>query len=105
MLLLLQFMNLKWSIPAAPQHTTYNLIVLAAGVAVGALLGVLFAPDKGCVTRKKINEQGKKMAEELKEKINKGKEGFTNLAEDLQSSVKENLQDFVKHVPFRNVVD
>jgi gas vesicle protein len=41
-----------------------------AGVAAGALIGILFAPDKGSSTRKKIVHKGEDYVENLKEKIN-----------------------------------
>lgn len=46
------------------------LLGVLAGVAVGATLGILFAPDKGTVTRKKISQKGQDYAEELKDKFN-----------------------------------
>jgi gas vesicle protein len=39
------------------------------GLAVGALLGVLFAPDKGSVTRGKIKTKGKDYANDLQDKL------------------------------------
>ena len=42
---------------------------LVAGVAVGATLGVLFAPDKGSKTRRKIMNRGGDYADEVKEKF------------------------------------
>ena len=81
------------------------ITALAAGIAVGALLGILFAPDKGTETRKKINEQGKKLADDLKEKLNKGKDEFNDLKEDISHAVKEKVQDFTKQGMFRNIVD
>jgi gas vesicle protein len=83
------------------------LTALAAGVAVGALLGVLFAPDKGTETRKKINDQGKKLADDLKEKLNKGKNDLNDLKEEISHTVKEKVQEFTKQGQgmFRNVVD
>lgn len=53
------------------------LLGVLAGVAVGATLGILFAPDKGSVTRKKIAAKGDDYAEGLEEKFNELIEGVT----------------------------
>lgn len=70
------------------------LAAVAAGIAAGAVLGILFAPDKGTETRRKISEQGKKIAEGIKVKLNKGKEKFNDLKEDIEQKVKEKMEEF-----------
>ena len=39
------------------------------GVAVGAALGILFAPDKGSVTRKKLTKSGGDLLDDMKSQI------------------------------------
>lgn len=65
------------------------LVALAAGIAAGAVLGVLFAPEKGAETRKKILDQGKKMSDDVKNKFNKGMEKLNDLKDGLKEKVEE----------------
>lgn len=43
---------------------------LLIGTAVGAAIGILFAPAKGTETRKTISEKGEDFTETMKEKFN-----------------------------------
>ena len=60
-------------------NTGKILTALAVVAAAGAIVGILFAPDKGNETKRKINIQGKKIAGEVKNKFRKGKEKFNDL--------------------------
>lgn len=70
------------------------LAALVGGLATGLIIGVLLAPDKGSETRRKINEQGKKMADDLKDKFNNGKAKFCDIKEDIEQTLKEKVKDF-----------
>ncbi|MBS1510298.1 MAG: YtxH domain-containing protein [Bacteroidetes bacterium] len=66
-----------------------------AGVAAGAILGILFAPDKGSETRKKINEQGKKFAGSVKDGFLKGKEKFNAMKDEFEDALNEKAGQLV----------
>jgi gas vesicle protein len=51
-------------------NNTLKIVVGAAvGVAAGTALGILFAPEKGSELRKKIADQGKKIIDNIKDKL------------------------------------
>jgi len=60
-----------------------------AGAAVGSILGILFAPDKGTETRKKITETGEDVTDSLKTKFN----DFIDGIRDTYQGVKDDAED------------
>ena len=59
---------------------------LLAGVAAGALAGILFAPAKGADTRKKMQQKGTNYADDLKDKLN-------NLSGSLKNNYEKMFQN------------
>jgi len=71
------------------------LLGLLGGVAAGALLGILFAPDKGAKTRKRILAKGEGYAEELKEKFNEFADALKEQRDEALAEVEEMVQEKV----------
>jgi gas vesicle protein len=62
------------------------LLGVLAGITAGALLGILFAPEKGCETRKKIANSGKSLVDDLNDTL---KEFMADVTDKLEAVLKQ----------------
>lgn len=65
------------------------LLGLFAGVAVGAAMGILFAPEKGTDMRKKISSKGNDYKNNLRDKFGNLVESATGTVESVKSKINE----------------
>ena len=79
---------------------TKTLTALLVGAAAGAVLGLLFAPDKGTNMRNKLMKFGRDTGEELgsyidegvsyaKNKFDEGKSKANSIADDIHSKAED----------------
>ncbi|WP_256005806.1 YtxH domain-containing protein [Pedobacter deserti] len=75
--------------------TSTAVVGLVAGLAVGAALGILFAPDKGSATRERLTDRALGLADDvkdglhsLKDTISTGKDSLVGLKDDVIEKVK-----------------
>ena len=73
------------------------VVGVLSGLAVGALLGVLFAPDKGTNTRRKIREGVDEAKENLNEKFSEVSDRLIEKAFLTKDDFEENLDKFVSN--------
>jgi len=74
-------------------NTGKVVLGLVAGVAVGALLGVLFAPEKGTETRKNLMNKKDDYADAMKKKFDE----FVDSVTEKYENVKEDVSNFADH--------
>lgn len=65
------------------------ILGIVAGLAAGSILGILFAPNKGSATRKKIMDKGNDYADDLKSQY---KEFGDSVSENFESVKQEALK-------------
>lgn len=87
------------------QDKSTAAVALLAGLAVGAVLGILFAPDSGKKTRERLSDKALDLADSakdglysLKDKVNSGKDSLVSIkdrvVQNVKSKVDQTTQEF-----------
>lgn len=71
---------------------------LLIGAFAGAVLGILFAPDKGDKTREKLMDGSKDLAEDLKKKLTDEADSIRSKFEELEAAAEKKLHDVVNNI-------
>lgn len=88
-----QIMNYKKYLPdslcKSSNDTSKIVGALLAGVAIGAAIGILFAPDSGSEIRSQISDKAKDLAGSVKDRVQSAKESLQNKANDYKEDLKD----------------
>ncbi|MBF0694404.1 MAG: YtxH domain-containing protein [Flavobacterium sp.] len=64
------------------------LLGTLAGIAIGAVVGILMAPDKGVETRRKIGKKGSQYTGDLKDRIGGLKDKYNDVVDGVTSKLE-----------------
>ena len=79
-----------------------TLLGLAAGSAIGVGLGILFAPDKGKNTRKKIKNSLSDKVEELKEQLESLTKNLRQKSLEIKGSLEEKVDNLLSESNYKS---
>ena len=71
---------------------------LAVGAIVGGMAGLLFAPEAGDETRKKLQEKSKELTEDLHDKFDDFKDTVNDALENVKTKVEDVKDKVTKEV-------
>jgi gas vesicle protein len=77
-------------------NTSKVVLGILGGLAVGAIAGILLAPDKGSNTRKKILDSGKGYMDDLKGKFDDLSKEVSNKYDNFVSDTKQAVENQTK---------
>jgi gas vesicle protein len=82
-------------------NTGQTVLALLAGAALGAGLGILYAPDKGTKTRDKIAKNAIKTQKELNKKLKRTTAVLSNKASEARRSFEDKLEETLSSASYK----
>lgn len=77
------------------------LLALLTGAAIGAGVGILYAPDKGTKTRKKIKKKAKAASEDISDRLSKATEELTKTAQTQKEDFERRLDESISNMSYK----
>lgn len=77
--------------------TAKVLMTIGASLAVGTAIGVLYAPEEGVETRRKIVKRSKKLIGTVNDSIDEGKESLEEIKDVLQKQLQKVNRKIEEH--------
>jgi gas vesicle protein len=76
-------------------------LALLTGAAIGAGFGILYAPEKGSKTRKKIKKKAKAASEEINDRLSKATEELTRTAQSQKDDFERRLDESISTMSYK----
>lgn len=75
-----------------------TLLALLTGAAIGVGIGILYAPDKGTETRKKIKQKAEGIEHDISERVSHAKAELTKTVNDKKQEFEQKLDDTISNM-------
>lgn len=77
------------------------LLALLTGAAIGAGIGILYAPDEGKKTRKKIKTKVVDAKHDITERLTHAKDELTKTVEEKKEAFEHKLEDTISNMSYK----